>query len=41
MSFKDLSSGTPVPVNDKARTGPVTGAPGDAPAVGAPAPENS
>lgn len=41
MSFKDLSAKTPAPVIDKARTAPVTGTPGDTPAVGAPAPEKS
>jgi hypothetical protein len=38
MSFKDLSSKTPSPANDKAKTDPVTGTPGNAPAEGAPAP---
>jgi hypothetical protein len=41
MSFKDLSSKTPAPANDKAKTAPVTGARGKAPAEGAPAPGKS
>lgn len=41
MSFKDLSSKTPSPANDKAKAAPVTAKPGKTAAEGAPAPKKS
>lgn len=41
MSFKDLSSKTPLPANDKAKAVPATAKPGKTPAEGAPTPKKS